>query len=105
MFAILVSKATDITAQTLMNVPPLSRTSVTSTLCVQTPKGPMYVAAGEDLKGTEGTVQRFRAPARHLVLQTHNVSKALLDRDVSVALVTKEMDTTAQTSMNVQGLN
>lgn len=42
-----------------MNVPPLSRTSVTPTPCVQTPKGPMYVAAGEDLKGTEGTVQVY----------------------------------------------
>ena len=42
-----------------MNVPPLSRTTVTPTPCAQTPKGPMYVAAGEDLKGTEGTVQVY----------------------------------------------
>lgn len=32
---------------------------MTPTPCVQTPKGPMYVAAGEDLKGTEGTVQVY----------------------------------------------
>lgn len=42
-----------------MNVPPLSRTIVTPTPCVQTPKGPMFVAAAEDLKGTEGTVQVY----------------------------------------------
>ena len=63
-----------------MNVPPLSLTSVTPTPCAQTPKGPMYVAAGEDLKGTEGTVQVHTKP----VYETTFVSVSHLER-VSMA--------------------
>jgi len=84
-------------AQTRTNVPVKNLMTVTPTPCVRTLKDPMSAAVLEDTKAMEKIVQLPQLLVLHLVVLTLFVRKmADLILCVSVTLVSKETDTSAQ---------
>lgn len=97
----LVSKVTDITAQTSTNVKSLERTSATRTPYARTRKDLMSVGVLEVLKAMEETAHLFCLHVLHLADQMHFANKAATGPSVPAIWASKATETTAQIRMNV----